>query len=63
MVKETKYLKRMATKAEVFARVSADEENAKRLLDLAKGFRAQAKVLKKEKKKPRNKPSKKKTPP
>jgi|APCry1669192522_1035417.scaffolds.fasta_scaffold00989_3 hypothetical protein len=36
MVKETKYLKKLARKAEVLARVSPDDERAKELSNLAK---------------------------
>lgn len=53
MVKETKYLKKLARKAEVFARVSPDQEDSKELTHLAQAYRAQAKVLRKTEKKPR----------
>ncbi len=49
-MKATKELKRQAARAERFASISADDEYARSLSDLAAAFRAQAEVLKSEKK-------------
>jgi hypothetical protein len=50
-MKATKELKRQAARAERFASISADDEYARSLSDLAAAFRAQAEVLKKSEKK------------
>jgi hypothetical protein len=55
MVKETKYLKKLARKAEVYSRASPDEEDSRELARLANAYRAQAKALRKTKKNQREK--------
>lgn len=49
-MKQTKELKRQAARAERFAGISTDNEYAQEMSDLAAAFRAQAEVLKREKK-------------
>ncbi len=49
-MKEVKHLKKMALKAIVSSRLTADDEKSQGLKALAKGFRAQAKILKRKKK-------------
>jgi hypothetical protein len=49
-MKETKQLNKQADRAERFAKVSVDCEHAQDMSSLAAAFRAQAEVLKKEKK-------------
>jgi hypothetical protein len=46
MVKETKYFRKQADRAERLARVAADAEVSENLLSLAKAYRSQADVLK-----------------
>lgn len=46
MAKETKFLLKQAEKAERRARVTADAEISESLLNLAKGYRSQADVMK-----------------
>jgi hypothetical protein len=57
MVKEAKFFRKQAAKAERMARTVADAEISERYLDMAKGYRSQADVLK-AKKKPRLKAKK-----
>jgi hypothetical protein len=52
MVKEAKFFRKQAAKAERMARTVADAEISERYLNMAKGYRSQADVLK-AKKKPR----------
>jgi len=52
MVKETKFLRRQAEKAERMARATTDSETSENLSNLAKAYRSQAEVLKMAKKKP-----------
>jgi hypothetical protein len=51
MVKETKFLRRQAEKAERMARTISDAETSENLSNLAKAYRSQAEVLKMAKKK------------
>jgi hypothetical protein len=57
MVKEAKFFRKQAAKAERMARTVADAEISERYLNMAKGYRSQADVLK-AKKKPRLKAKK-----
>jgi hypothetical protein len=52
MVKEAKFFRKQAAKAECMARTVADAEISERYLNMAKAYRSQADVLK-AKKKPR----------
>jgi hypothetical protein len=52
MVKETKFFRKQAEKAERMARAASDEEVSQNLSDLAQAYRSQADALKKAKKKP-----------
>ncbi len=47
MVKEVKFFRKQAEKAERMARVTRDEEASKSLANLALAYRGQAEVLKK----------------
>ena len=47
MVKEVKFFRRQAEKAERMARATSDEESAQSLSNLAQAYRAQADTLKK----------------
>ena len=58
MVKETKFFRKQAVKAERMARSVSNAEISERYLNLAKAYRSQADVLK-AKKKPRLKAKKK----
>ena len=58
MVKEAKFFRKQAAKAERMARTVADAEFSERYLNMAKAHRSQADVLK-TKKKPRRKAKKK----
>ena len=51
MVKEAKFLRRQAEKAERMARAISDAETSENLSNLAKAYRSQAEVLKMAKKK------------
>lgn len=51
MVKETKFFRKQAEKAERMARATPDQEASQNLSNLAKAYREQADVLKKNKKK------------
>ena len=46
MVKETKYFRKQAAKAERMARTVSDAEIAERFLNMARAYRSQADVLK-----------------
>ena len=46
MVKEAKFFRKQAAKAERMARTVADAEISERYLNMAKGYRSQADVLK-----------------
>jgi hypothetical protein len=50
MVKETKFFRKQADKAECMARSATDVEISQRHLSMAHAYRSQAKVLKAEKK-------------
>jgi hypothetical protein len=50
MVKETKFFRKQAAKAERMARTASDAEISERFLNLAKAYRIQADVLKAKKK-------------
>jgi hypothetical protein len=50
MVKETKFFRKQATKAERMARTASDAEISERFLNMAKAYRSQAHVLKAKKK-------------
>jgi hypothetical protein len=50
MVKETKFFRKQADKAERLARSAADVEIARNFLNMARAYRAQAEVLKAKKK-------------
>jgi hypothetical protein len=54
MVKEVKFFRKQAMKAERMARSASDTEISQRFLNVAKGYRSQAEVLK-AKRKSRNK--------
>jgi hypothetical protein len=51
MVKEAKFFRRQAVRAETAARAAPDAEISQRLLAMAEGYRSQASLLKKAKKK------------
>jgi hypothetical protein len=51
MIKETKYFRKQADKAERLASTVKDDEASQSLLNLASGYRAQAALLKKKPKK------------
>jgi hypothetical protein len=51
MVKETKFFRRQADKAERMARATSDDEASQSLSALAQAYRSQADMLKKSKKK------------
>jgi hypothetical protein len=55
MVKEVKFFRKQAEKAERMARATSDEESSRNLANLALAYRSQADVLKKSKKKSRKK--------
>jgi hypothetical protein len=46
MVKETKFFRKQAVKAERMARIASDAEISERFLNMAKAYRSQADVLK-----------------
>ena len=50
MVKETKFFRKQAAKAERMARSALDAEISQRFLNMAKAYRSQADVLKAKKK-------------
>jgi tryptophan synthase beta subunit len=50
MIKETKFFRKQAEKAERMARAAADEEASQDLTNLAMAYRGQADALKKSKK-------------
>jgi hypothetical protein len=50
VVKETKYFRKQAAKAERMARTASDVEISERFLNMAKAYRSQADVLKAKKK-------------
>ena len=50
MVKETKFFRRQAAKADRMARSVSDAESSERFLNMAKAYRSQADVLKAKKK-------------
>ena len=50
MIKETKFFRKQAEKAERMARATSDEEASQSLSNLAKAYRSQADALKKSKK-------------
>ena len=50
MVKETKFFRKQAAKAERMARSASDAEMSERFLNMAKAYRSQADVLKVKKK-------------
>ncbi|WP_375414822.1 hypothetical protein [uncultured Bradyrhizobium sp.] len=56
MIKETKYFRKQADKAERLASTIKDGEASQSLLNLASGYRAQAEMLKKKTKKRAKKP-------
>jgi hypothetical protein len=62
MIKETKFFRKQADKAERMARAISDEETSQNLSNLAQAYRSQADVLKKSKLKKsklkKNKPKK-----
>jgi hypothetical protein len=49
MIKETKFLRKQAEKAERIARATADEEASQNLANLAMAYRSQADALKRSK--------------
>ena len=51
MIKETKFFRKQAEKAERMARATSDEEASQNLTNLAMAYRSQADALKKNKKK------------
>jgi hypothetical protein len=55
MIKEVKFFRKQAEKAERMARATSDEESSRNLANLALAYRSQADVLKKSKKKSRKK--------
>jgi len=50
MIKETKFLRKQAEKAERMARATADEEASQSLANLAMAYRSQADALRRSKK-------------
>ena len=50
MIKETKFFRKQAEKAERMARATSDEEASQSLSNLAQAYRSQADALKKSKK-------------
>ena len=59
MVKETKFFRKQAAKAEPMARSVSDAEISQRLLNMAMAYRSQAAVLKAKKLKAKKKSGKK----
>jgi hypothetical protein len=59
MVKETKFFRKQAAKAERMARSASDAEISQSFLDMAKAYRSQANVLKAKKSKAKKKSGKK----
>jgi hypothetical protein len=55
MIKETKYFRKQAEKAERMARAVADEEASQGFSSLAEAYRSQAALLKKNQKKSKRK--------
>ena len=55
MIKETKFFRKQAEKAERMARATSDEEASQNLSNLAHAYRSQAAALKKIEKKSRKK--------
>ena len=51
MIKESKFFRKQAEKAERMARATSDEEASESLSNLAQAYRSQAEALKKNKKK------------
>jgi hypothetical protein len=51
MIKETKFFRKQADKAEQMARAAPDEETSRNLANLASAYRSQAAALKKNEKK------------
>jgi hypothetical protein len=49
MIKEAKYLRKQADKAQRLSAVASDPDISRNLMNLASGYRAQAKILKKKK--------------
>jgi hypothetical protein len=58
MVKETKFFRKQALKAERMARTVSDAEISERFLNMAKAYRSQADVLKSKKLKAKKKSGK-----
>jgi hypothetical protein len=58
MVKETKFFRKQALKAERMARTVSDAEISERFLNMAKAYRSQADVLKSKKPKAKKKSGK-----
>ncbi len=56
MIKETKFFRKQAEKAERMARAISDQEASQNLSNLAQAYRSQAAALKKYEKKSRKKP-------
>jgi hypothetical protein len=50
MVKETKFFRKQADKAERMARTASDDDISQRYLNMARAYRSQAEVLKAKKK-------------
>ena len=55
MIKQTKYFRKQADKAERMARAVSDEEASQSLVNLAQAYRSQAALLKKNQKKSKRK--------
>jgi hypothetical protein len=49
MIKEAKYLRKQADKAQRLSAIATDPDISRNLMNLASGYRAQAKILKKKK--------------
>jgi hypothetical protein len=47
MIKEAKYLRKQADKAQRLSAIASDPDISRNLMNLASGYRAQAKILKK----------------
>jgi hypothetical protein len=60
MVKEIKFFRKQAVKAERMARIASDAEISQRFLNMAEAYRSQADVLKANKKKKKSRAKTKK---
>lgn len=57
MIKEAKYLRKQADKAQRLSALASDPDMSRNLMNLASGYRAQADILKKKKPKKKDRPA------